>query len=105
MTAHEIDNMASRFLESLREAQLTEINEKAISINTKKATKFGLGVFQGKVLFLNVILRLNFTRVAEVATLTRNNCQLPSLFTNVKISHKNRKIAIFYFTDSLVGIC
>ena len=61
---HEIDNMASRLPES------SEINEKAIPINTKKATKFGLGVFQAKVLFLNIILRLNFTREAEIVTLT-----------------------------------
>ena len=69
MTAHEFDNMASRFPESLSEAQISEINEKAIPINTKKATKFGLGVFQGKVLFLK-ILRLNFTKEAEIVTLT-----------------------------------
>ena len=85
MTAHKFDNMASRFPESLSEAQILEINEKAIPINTKKATKFGLGVFQSEVLFLNIILRLNFTKAAETATLTRNNCQLPCLFTNFKI--------------------
>ena len=68
MTAHEFDNMASRFPESLSEAQISEINEKAISINTKKVTKFGLGVC--KVLFLNIILRLNFTKEAEIVTLT-----------------------------------
>ena len=95
MTAHEIDNMAYRFPESLSEVQISEINEKGIPINTKKATKFSLGVFQGKVLFLNIILRLNFTREEEVVTLTRNNCQLPSLFTNFKIWHKNTKIVIF----------
>ena len=105
MTAYEIDNMVSRFLESFSEAQISEIIEKAIPINTKKATKFCLGVFQGKVLFLNVILRLNFTREAEIVTLARNDCQLPSLFINIKIRHKNTKIVIFYFTDSLVGIC
>ena len=107
MTAHEIDNMASRLPESLSGAQISEINEKANSINTKKATKFGLNVFQGKVLFLNIILRVNFAREAEIVTLslTRNNCQLPSLFTSFKVRHKNTKIVIFYFTDSLVGIC
>ena len=36
-------------------------------------TKFGLGVIQGKVLFSNIILRLNFTRDAEIVTLTGNN--------------------------------
>ena len=51
MTAQEIDNEAFRFPESLSEAKISEINEKAIPINTKKATKFGLGVFQGKALF------------------------------------------------------
>ena len=51
-TVHEIDNMASRFPESLSKAQISEINEKATPINTKKATKCGLGVFQGKYLFL-----------------------------------------------------
>ena len=103
MTAHGSDNMASRFPESFQsEAQILEINEKAISINKKKATEFGLGVFQGKVLFLNIIPRLNFTREAEIVTLTRNSCQLPSLFTDFKIRHKNTKTVIFYFTDSLV---
>ena len=46
--------MASRF----PEAQTSEIDEKAISINTKKTIKFGLSVFQGKVLFSNIILRV-----------------------------------------------
>ena len=96
MTAHEIDNMASRFPESLSE----EINEKAIPISTKKATKFGLGVVQGKVLLLITILRLNFTREAEIVTLTRHNFQQ---FTNSTIRHNITKIVIFYFTDSLVG--
>ena len=105
MTAHEIDNMASWFPKGLSEAQIFEINEKAIPINTKKATKFSLDVFQGRVLFLNIVLRLNFTREAGIVTLTRNGCQLPSLFTNFKIRHKYTKIVIFYFADSLVGIC
>ena len=94
MTAHEIDNMAFRFLESLNEAQISEINEKNIPINTKKATKFGFGVFQGKVLFLNIILCLSFTREAEIVTL--------SLFTNFKVRHKTTKIVFFllhWFTD------
>ena len=41
MTAHEIDNMASRFPESFSEAQFSDINEKAIP----KVTKFVFGVF------------------------------------------------------------
>ena len=52
MTAHGSDNMASRFPENLSKvskAQISELHKKAISINEKKATKFGLGVFQGKV--------------------------------------------------------
>ena len=52
MTAHGSDNMASRFPENLSKvskAQISELNKKAISINEKKATKFSLGVFQGKV--------------------------------------------------------
>ena len=59
MTAHEIDNMASRFPKSLNEAQILEINEKAIPIliGIGKATKYGSGVFQGKVLFLNIVLQ------------------------------------------------
>ena len=69
MTAHGSDNMASRFLESLSEAQISELSKKVIPIN-KEATKFGWGVFQGKVLFLNIIPRLNFTREAEIITLT-----------------------------------
>ena len=101
MTAHGSENMASRFPESL----ISEINEKAIPINKKKATKFGLGVFQGKVLFLNIIFHLNFTREAEIVTLTRNNCQLPSLFTNFKIRHKNTKIVIFTSLTHWFGIC
>ena len=48
MTAHENENMASRFPESLSEAQILDINEQAIP----KVTKFGFGVFQGKLLFL-----------------------------------------------------
>ena len=68
MTAHKIDNMASRFPESLSKAQILEIKE--INIHTESDE-----IFQGKVLFLN-ILRLNFTREAELVTLTRNNCQL-----------------------------
>ena len=78
MSAHKIDNMASLFLESLSEAQISEINKKAIPINTKKATEFGFGVFQGKVLFLNIVLHLNFTREAEIVMLTQSNCQLLS---------------------------
>ena len=38
MTAHGSENMASRFLESLSEAQISEIHEKATPINKKKAT-------------------------------------------------------------------
>ena len=87
--------MASEFPESLSQAQISQINEKTIPINKKKATKFGLGVFQGKVLFFNIILRLNFTTEAKIVTLTRNNCQLPCLFTIFKIRHKNAKIEIF----------
>ena len=105
MAAHGSDDMASRFPESLSEAQISEINETAISINKKKATKFGFSVFQYKILLLNITLRVNFTREAEIVTLTRNNCQLPRLFTDFKILYKNTKIVIFYFTDSLVGIC
>ena len=101
MTAHEIDNRACRFPEGLSEAKISGINEKAIP----KVTKFVFGVFQGKVLFLNIILRLNFTRETEIVTLTRNNCQLRSLFKNFKRRHNNTKIVIFYFPDSLVGIC
>ena len=51
MTAHGSDNMASRFPESLSEAQISEINEIAIPINKKRATKFVLGVFQVRFYF------------------------------------------------------
>ena len=54
--------------------------------------KFGLGVFQGKVLFLNISVRLNFTREAEIVTPTQNDRQLPSLFTNFKIGHKIQRL-------------
>ena len=50
-----------------------------------------MGVFQGNVLFLNIILRLNFTREAEIVTLTWNNCQLPILF-NLQIRKYDIKI-------------
>ena len=63
---------------------------------------FDFSAFQNKILLLNIILRVNFTREAEIVTLTRNNCQLPSLFTDFKIWYKNTKIVNFYFTDSLV---
>ena len=33
--------------------------------------ELGFGVFQGEVLFLNIILRLNFTREAESVTSAR----------------------------------
>ena len=46
MTAQGSEDMAFRFPESLREAQISEINEKAITIDSKKATKFGFSVFQ-----------------------------------------------------------
>ena len=51
MTAHEMDNMASRFPESLSEAQILEKTEKIITIKANKGTKFGWGVFQVKVYF------------------------------------------------------
>ena len=70
MTAHEIDNMASWFPGSLRKAQISEINENDIPINTKEVTKCGLGVVQDKVIFLNILL-LNFTREAEIVTRAR----------------------------------
>ena len=106
MTAHGSDDMASRFPESLSEAQISEIYGKAFPINKKKATKFGFSVFQYKILLLNIILRVNFTREAEIVTLTRNNCQLPSLFTDFKIWYKNTKIIVI-FTSMIhwFGIC
>ena len=56
----------------LSEAQISEVIEKAIPMNTnrhtKKATKFNLGVFQDRVFFFNIVLRLNFTIEAEIAT-------------------------------------
>ena len=75
------------------------------SQSIKKRDEIWLDVFEDKVLFFNITLRLNFTGEAEIVTLTRNNCQLPSSFINFKIRHKNTKIMIFYFTDSLVSIC
>ena len=81
--------------------QGVDMNEKAIP----KVTTFVFGIFQGKILFLNIILRVNFIREAEIVTPTQNNCQLPSLFKKFKMRHKHTKIVIFYFTNSLVGIC
>ena len=43
----------------LSEAQLSEIIEKAIPINTKKVMKFGFGVFQDKVLFLTFYISIS----------------------------------------------
>ena len=102
MTAHGSDNMASRFPDGLSEAQISELNKKVIPINKKKAKKFGLGVFQGKVLFLNIIPRLNFIRKAEIIALTRNNMSTSEFVYKFKKRHKMTKIANFYFTDSLV---
>ena len=106
MTAHGSDDMACRLPESLSEAQISEINEKAIPINkTESGPNLVLMLSNKKFLLLNIILRVNFTREAEIVTLTRKNCQLPSLFTDFKIRYKNTKIVIFYFTvfaDSLV---
>ena len=92
MTAHDIDNMACRFSESLSEVQISEIIKKAIPINTKKATEFGFGVFKGKVLFLNIVLRLNFTREAEIVTLTQNNCLFPSCLRISKYGIKMQRL-------------
>ena len=114
MTEHGSDDITSRFPENLSEAQISEINEKAIPINKKKATKFSFSVFQYKMLILNIILRVNFTREAEIVTLTRieffldmctlktslfcsvlNNCQLPTLFTDFKIRYIKYKACNF----------
>ena len=91
MTAHGSDDMSSQFPESFSEAQISEINEKAIPINKKKATKFGFSVFQYEILLLNIILRVNFTTETEIVMLTLH-CQLPNLFTDFKIRYKNTKI-------------
>ena len=95
MAAHGSDNTASRFPESLSEAQISGGKMRKPSQSIKRKRRI-------LVLFLNIILRLNFTREAEIVTIARNNCQLPSLFTNFKIPHKNTKIVFFFCTDSLV---
>ena len=69
MTAHGRDDMEFRFQESLSEAHTSEINEKVIPINKEKVTKFGFCVFQYKILLLNIFLRVNFTRKAEIVML------------------------------------
>ena len=69
MTAHGRDDMEFRFQESLSEAHISEKNEKVIPINKEKVTKFGFSVFQYKILLLNIILRVNFTRKAEIVML------------------------------------
>ena len=79
MTAHEIDNITSLFPESLSEAQISEINKQSHPNQHKESDENLVVVFQGKVLFLD-ILRLTFTREAEIVTLTRNDCQLTSEF-------------------------
>ena len=66
MTAHGRVDTAFRFPESFSEAQFSKINEKAIPINKKKANKFGFSVLQYKILLLNIILRVNFTRKTEI---------------------------------------
>ena len=68
------------------------VNKKATPINTKKTTELGFGVFQGKVLLLNIVLRLNFTREAEIVTLIQNNCQLPSCLRISKYSIKIQRL-------------
>ena len=45
MTVHGSDDMVCQFPESLSEAQISEINEKAIPINKDKVTKFGFKCF------------------------------------------------------------
>ena len=40
------DKMASRFA-SMTSEEITQINDKAVPENTKKATKLGLAVFKG----------------------------------------------------------
>ena len=70
------DGVSSDFVIDMT-AQISEINEKTIPINKMKAIKFGFSVFQYKILLLNIILRVNFTREAEIVILThQNNCQL-----------------------------
>ena len=66
--------------------------------------EFPYGFKQWRTVFHKDALFVLFLAMSFL-TLTRNNCQLPSLFLNFKIQHKNTKIIIFYFTDSLVGIC
>jgi len=40
--------MATRFPKAISEAKILAINEAAVPQNTKKSTKFGVNVFQGK---------------------------------------------------------
>ena len=58
INAHKTENMASWFLESLSKAQISELNEIAIPINTKKA----MGVFQGELLFLNIVRYMSISQ-------------------------------------------
>ena len=46
--------MASRFA-SVTNEEITQINDKAVPENTKKATKFGLAVFKGNGLSFNPV--------------------------------------------------
>ena len=72
-------------------------NTKKTLKTLKKATKFGLGFFQGKILFLNIILRLNFTRSWNCNANTKQFCLRISK-CGIKIQ---RLPVIFYFTHSL----
>ena len=62
----------------------------------------GLGVFQGKVLFLNTILRLNFTREAKIER-SRTSARV-DVFKKINSRRKINCKSSRYFTDSLVGI-
>ena len=82
MTAHKIDNMVSRFPESLSKAQISDINEKGIP----KATTFVFGVFKGKVCIFKLYSTSQFHKRSR-------NCNA-----------NTKQLSTSKF-DSLVGIC
>ena len=67
-------------------------------MNKKKATNFGLDVFQGKVLFLNIILRLNFTREAEIdSTKQLSPSEFVYKFQNTTQKYKDCNFFLHWF--------
>ena len=86
MTAHEIDNMASWFPESL--SKVIPMRKPSQSKQTKQRNLVWM-FSKEKFLFLNIILRLNFTREAKIVTLTNERARRCN-FKNNKFAKENK---------------